>query len=384
MKVLMLAHESSLNGASKSLLNLIDTLSDVNEYYVAIPFLEGPMVEELKKRDVTIIHYSPVWWFNAKPKNFYYRIKNWLKWILQLNPCNKKVALDLKKEVEKYGIEIIHSNVSIINIGGLLKELTGIPLVWHIREFGQEDFSIYTLPTVRGFFKMIDKNADAVVTVSNALRDKYAKRLKKNTPITIYNGIDKENLNFEKQYKNNDVCNFLIAGAIQEPKGQHIAIGAVNKLLDRGYTNFKLYIAGAGDMDWLNKSSVINEEHIEVLGRVEDMFSLRKRINVELVCSKSEAFGRVTAEAMMGGIPVIGSNSGGTPELVEDGKSGFLFPVGDISALADKMEVFLNNPDKIETMGRYAQKVAENRFSIERCAREVQDVYNSVRLNKNT
>ena len=77
-------------------------------------------------------------------------------------------------------------------------------------------------------------------------------------------------------------------------------------------------------------------------------------------------------------MPVIGSDTGGTPELIRDGETGFLYPYGDAEALADRMAYFISDPEKIGEMGKKAQEYALTHFTIERCVREIREVYREV------
>ena len=81
--------------------------------------------------------------------------------------------------------------------------------------------------------------------------------------------------------------------------------------------------------------------------------------------SASEGLGRVVIEAMATGTPVIGSNVGGIPEIVEDGSTGFLVPPGDQKALAEKIRWILNNPEEAREMGSRARLFAAHLFSTE-------------------
>ena len=68
-------------------------------------------------------------------------------------------------------------------------------------------------------------------------------------------------------------------------------------------------------------------------------------LDVSLMCSIAETFGMVTIESLSLGIPVIGTQSGGTPELLQNGKFGFLYPSGNTKYLSEKMkQIMLNNP----------------------------------------
>lgn len=100
------------------------------------------------------------------------------------------------------------------------------------------------------------------------------------------------------------------------------------------------------------------------------MYELRKTMDLELICSRSEAFGRVTIEAMLHSIPVIGANSGGTPELIIDKENGLLFQYGDIDELVDKIETLINN--KV-LYNQIMNKTAEygRQFTIDRTANKI-------------
>lgn len=378
MNILMFTHERNLNGASKSMLNLIDELGakGVN-FYVVCPYREGPVFDALAERGITILYHDFHRWMRRRPDNSFKWLGICLKWKLWNRYCDYREALKIRKEIADLDINILHSNTSVINIGGILAGMTNIPHIWYVREFGKEDFNLHYLDGEKETYQYIGEHADCVVTISAALNRKIKQYIPDNKLELIYNGVGDENI-LEREYVTDGECSFLIAGTIQPGKGQDVAINAVQELRQRGYNNFKLYIAGRGDTQWLEPLANRCGESVVFLGQISDMAELRKSMNVELVCSKSEAFGRVTVEAMMGGMPVIGANTGGTPELINDGVTGFLYEQGDHLLLADKMQFFLDHPDMIEVMGREAQKEATRKYSIERCAEDVYKVYQKV------
>lgn len=87
--------------------------------------------------------------------------------------------------------------------------------------------------------------------------------------------------------------------------------------------------------------------------------------------------GRVTVEAMAACLPVIGRNSGGTPELIDHGETGLLYD-GSIDELAAGMERLASQPDLSREMGRSGWKIAADRFVVERYVQSVERVYESV------
>jgi glycosyltransferase involved in cell wall biosynthesis len=82
--------------------------------------------------------------------------------------------------------------------------------------------------------------------------------------------------------------------------------------------------------------------------------------------SRSEGLARVLIEGMASGKPIIGSDVGGTSELISNGLNGFLFRNGDINDLESKLDLLLNNPKLAGKMGEYSSRLAENKFSSEK------------------
>jgi N-acetyl-alpha-D-glucosaminyl L-malate synthase BshA len=94
-----------------------------------------------------------------------------------------------------------------------------------------------------------------------------------------------------------------------------------------------------------------------------------------LLPSQSESFGLVALEAMACEVPVIATRVGGLPELVEDGATGFLFPVGDVNAMAAGAISLLSNQTLTQQFGGLAREVATTRFSAERIIPEYEALY---------
>ncbi len=94
-----------------------------------------------------------------------------------------------------------------------------------------------------------------------------------------------------------------------------------------------------------------------------------------LVCSKSEAFGRVTIEGMKSGRVVIASNTGAGSELIEDGKNGYLFSPEDAETLAQIVEQIYHS-SAIKAISQAGQEFANHHFSLERHAQEINKIIN--------
>jgi len=127
----------------------------------------------------------------------------------------------------------------------------------------------------------------------------------------------------------------------------------------------KLVLVGDGP-DRGRAEQVAEEEGVAdrvlFLGKQESVAELLACADLALVPSESEAFGLVALEAMACGVPVIGTDVGGMPEVVPHGKAGYLAPVGAIDEMARAASDLLANPDRWASASRHAREVA-TRFS---------------------
>jgi glycosyltransferase involved in cell wall biosynthesis len=121
------------------------------------------------------------------------------------------------------------------------------------------------------------------------------------------------------------------------------------------------------------------QERVRLLGYVENPERIVKSSQAAVVCSHLEPFGRGTVETMMCGVPVVGANSGGTVEIIEDEVSGLLYPVGDIAALANQLRRLVKNEDFRQILGKNAIKRAEQFSSAEKEMGPLIDLLSTIR-----
>jgi N-acetyl-alpha-D-glucosaminyl L-malate synthase BshA len=114
------------------------------------------------------------------------------------------------------------------------------------------------------------------------------------------------------------------------------------------------------------------EQRAHALGVADSVVFLGKHMAVEellgcadlfLLPSQSESFGLSALEAMSCGTPVVASNVGGIPEVVEDGECGLLFPPGEVEAMAEGAIEILSDPVRWHAMSQASRRIAEERFS---------------------
>ena len=95
----------------------------------------------------------------------------------------------------------------------------------------------------------------------------------------------------------------------------------------------------------------------------EDIHLFYNAIDIFVLASEGETYGMVTIEAMLSGLPVIATKSGGTPEILNFGEFGLLFKHNDIPGFVESVEWILNTPDAAKTMAVKAQTTAIKKFS---------------------
>ncbi len=106
-------------------------------------------------------------------------------------------------------------------------------------------------------------------------------------------------------------------------------------------------------------------EQINFLGLQDSVEQIIPCADIFLLPSEFESFGLSALEAMACGVPVIATNSGGLPEVIQDGVSGKLVPVGDIRGFALAIQELVTDPNVLKQMGKNARHDAVNRFSIQ-------------------
>lgn len=377
MRVLFIENTGNKSaGAFHSLITLICNLRGYGiESFVAVSD-KGDGLDLLDDNNIPYIKMRACayTWMISNKANIKERLKMPLKYSYSLLFSRK-----LLNYAKANRIDLIHENTSACYIGYFVSQSLGIPHIWHIREFLEEDFDASFWRKNLALKYM--NNSDSVITVSDAITKKYSGLIHEELIHRIYNGIDVD-LFYEKRERVNftNSSNILCVGRVCEGKGQADAIKAMSILKDRYNCEPQLYIAGTykdGYKDLIlspaKKSGI--DGNIHFLGQVNDMKSLYKRMDILCMSSHSEAFGRVTIEAMLSGLLVVGANSGGTAEIITDCQTGFLYDVADADKLAARLNYIFHNQNEATEMALNGQIYAKEHFDSKRNAMEIYKLY---------
>jgi glycosyltransferase involved in cell wall biosynthesis len=340
-KIVWVAHESNKSGANLFLLEYVELLSKVGYNQLVIIPHRGNMQMELDKLGVAskVIHYYS--WVRPVDRSLSITL------ILKRNGRNLIAFLNFVKLFFEFKPNVVFTNTSVINIGAIAAMFYKAKHLWYIHEMGEEDFN-FKLPWGKFSYIFMNAVSHKLLTNSEHLRKKYVDQFDKINIEVLRNIVKVYDYNPVIKFNQGDTIKLLLLGQITEAKGHLIAIQAISLLRLKGYP-VELSIVGTANDDIFfqkmksNVTSLSLTKFIHYSGYSEDVSNLISNHHALLMCSKCEAFGRVTAEAMKIGIPVIGSNTCGTKELIDHKKTGMLFDTGSSQSLANEIKELFDN-----------------------------------------
>jgi glycosyltransferase involved in cell wall biosynthesis len=376
MRIAFLTHYTELYGANRSLLALIEGLRRFGHEATVICPDRGELLEALAQRGVPAAVLPFAWWVSPGPTAFG-AAKRFL--------FNLRRLPRLVEQLAQWNIELVYSNSSVFCIGALAAARLGLPHIWHVREFGDRDYDLFP-DAGKSVFRRALLTADTTLFVSQALKRSFLARRNPVTAHVVYNGVAAE-AEFDERRRLAEALRgrrqpftFVLVGRFRESKGQEIAIRAFAQLVQKHQEVRLLLVGGAGhtgDHAYLTKCRELVpalglSERVEFWGYIPDPERAFLAADAALMCSRNEAMGRVTVEAMSACRPVIGFASGGTPELIEHGRTGLLYQGGP-DALAEAMAIYVQAPELARSHGEAAWQAARARHSTEVYAAQIEE-----------
>jgi glycosyltransferase involved in cell wall biosynthesis len=219
------------------------------------------------------------------------------------------------------------------------------------------------------------QGADLVIAVSNAV----ARQVQHPKPIVVYSGVQTQReLNEQIALKTAIVVG--AAGRLVDIKRLSDLIQAVASLSPE-FPDLQVEIAGDGpEREKLERlADELNlRGRVRFLGWRTDMQPVLGSWDIFAMPSSTEGFPMAALEAMAQALPVVASNVGGLPELVEDGRTGILFPPKDIEALAKALRILVLDAKRRREMGIAGWRRAQEHFSIDRMVAQTAAIYDSL------
>jgi len=202
-------------------------------------------------------------------------------------------------------------------------------------------------------------------------------------------GVDFKKFKFsERKIRPKEPVKILTIARLVGKKGHKYAIRAIAKII-REHNNIQYIIAGDGPLRGELESLVSElgiKNHVKFLGVVnqDECLRLYSEVHIFLLHSVTSDDGDqegtpvVLMEAQAVGLPAISTFHSGIPEVVIDGKSGFLVPEKDVNALVEKVEYLIEHPEVWPEMGRYGREFVEKRYDIKKLNQQLVEIYQNL------
>lgn len=379
MKVLYITHATDLFGANRSMLQMIRELM-VN--HKVEPFIVFPRIFDKKARCIKNvceelhIPYLEHRMTNFKRHNNASLIEK-LYFIIVQSYC----VIHLFWLLRQYSFDLVHSNSSVNDTGAYISLHKNLPHIWHLREFGDQDFNLYSCLGSK-YEKWIYKKAKFFIAISSAIKERFKQVIDENKINLIYNGVLPLGENYSSDHNSKQI-RFCIVGRVEENKNQLEALHAINELRKKNIEGFKLYIIGKEDAiyvsllrDYIQQNNL--EDYCVLMGVRYDVPDLLKTMDVGLMLSTCEAFGRVTVEYMMQNLAVIVTNTGANPEIVNNNVDGLVYELGDSHMLAECMRRLIIDRELLINLAQNGQHKALNKFQSSQNSDNVYALYTKV------
>ena len=309
----------------------------------------------------------------------------------RISPMNDIRALcDLVRIIKAEKPDVVHTHTSKAGIlGRVAAKIVRVPLIVHTPH-GHVFFGHFG-PILSRVFLWVERLfgilTDRVVVLTDGERSDYTDRnvYPEDKLVQIHSGVDIEKFKqspvsaVEKKRALGLAQNGLVVGFIGwllPIKGPMHLIKAMEDVW-RDYENTVLVFIGKGDLDVDLRAAALKtgaNGRVNFLGWRNDIEEIMPIFDIFVLPSLNEGMGRVLVEAMAAGKPVVASNVGGIPDLVQHDYNGLLVAPGDEKALATGIKHLISNPQKAKLMGQRGREFCRQ-FSVESMVEKIDSLY---------
>ncbi len=255
-------------------------------------------------------------------------------------------------------------------------------------------FSIDTIQECNPFNIWLEsksiKSVNQIIAVSHHTASQIKGRgVLENSINVVHNGIDvfspptKSEQNKIRQKLGISEKVILFVGRLDQRKGPIFLVKAINDLRKIIKEDFKCIIVGDGPqktqiINYIKKNNLWSYFSFIKKIKYKDLRKLYYICDLLVLPSLYEGLGLVLLEAMASKKPVIGTNSGGIPEIIKHNENGYLIPLGSIKNLTNAIKKILMNRVLADKMGERGYKIIQKKFTWERAVKETLSIYNKI------
>jgi len=291
--------------------------------------------------------------------------------------------------------DIVHTHTSKAGIiGRWAAKLAGVKNILHTPH-GHVFFGHFSQPLSKLFFiaeKITELITDRFVALTEGEKKDYIKLslIRSEKISTIHSGVNIQSfseavINIEEKKGTEGIRkNIPVVGSVgwlMPIKGPMVLLNAMEKVWQTNPDVALIYV-GKGFLEEELKTTtkaIGASDKVYFLGWREDVHDIIQLMDIVVLPSMNEGMGRVIVEAMAAAKPVIGSNVGGIPDLIEHGTNGLLFPPGDTDELAEAIKRLIADGQLRKTMGGRGKKFSLN-FDISNMVEKINTLYQGLTI----
>jgi N-acetyl-alpha-D-glucosaminyl L-malate synthase BshA len=332
----------------------------------SVPFRLGKYYPNIYFHEVEVNHYS----------------------VFRYPPYDLTLASRMAQVANREKLDILHVHYAIPHAicAYLAKQMIDHPIKVITTLHGTDITVLGYDETLKDMIKFGIEQSDAVTAVSGSLIKQTQEVLQIQRPIhKVYNFVD------HRTYYKRDTKEFRERFA---PKGEKLIVHISNyrpvkRVMDVAQifqkiaekTDAKMVFIGEGPefpkiCKWLREQNL--QDRMICMGKQEDTSEILSQMDLMLLPSEQESFGLVALEAMSSGVPVISSDAGGLPEVIEHGVSGYTFPIGAVDQMAEAAVELLTNEEKHTQFTKAAMYRAKKEFCANHIVKDYEDLYYKV------
>jgi len=323
------------------------------------------------------------------PNIFFHQVEVNSYSVFQYAPYDIALASKMAEVIKKENLDILHVHYAIPHAvcAVLARDMSG-QNVGIVTTLHGTDISVlgYDSSLTDAIRYGIEKS-DAVTVVSNSLKGQTINLIQPNQTLeTIYNFVDEReympsNSSNLKSYFNIDEDEKVIIHVSNFRKVKHVQDVISSFAYIRREMNSKLLLVGDGpEMNNIIKrvKSLGLEKDVLFLGKQDNVSELYAISDLKLLLSEKESFGLVLLEAMACGVPCIGTDVGGIPEVISHGENGFIVPLHDVESVAKFALEILTNQDIHNRMKKAAIETVSEKFHSSLIVSQYEKLYEKV------
>lgn len=301
------------------------------------------------------------------------------------NYHNPSSILKLTYLLKKHNIDIVHTHGYFANTFGRISAfIGGIPKkIAHVHTIKKQN------PYIEKILSLV---TDKIICISGAVQEFIIKEegVKRNKTILIYNGIESPNIQADSNkgdtlkksldINKNDIVLVVIA-SLTKHKGHSFLINAFAQSF-KNNQNLKLLIVGTGPLKDAILSQIRDQDLFTraiLLGFRKEIMQLLSIADISILPSiTKEGLGLALIESIAMKKPVIGSNVGGIPEVIEDGVNGIVVPHSNVEKLAYAIDRLANNRELRKWMGETSGEIFKKKFTKSKMIYAIEKLYDEI------